>query len=61
MDTAGLRQTSDSIEQEGIKRSWQEAHSADIIMLVIDASRIMTSERKLYILNYTKPITIKLS
>ncbi len=30
LDTAGLRQTIDTIEQEGIKRSLSEAHKADI-------------------------------
>jgi tRNA modification GTPase len=39
IDTAGLRSTNDSIEQEGIIRSHQEAHKADIILLIIDASR----------------------
>lgn len=36
IDTAGLRQTNDIVEEIGIKRSWQEAHQADIIILVID-------------------------
>lgn len=38
VDTAGLRLTSDSIEQEGIERSRQEAAHADIILLIFDAS-----------------------
>ncbi len=37
-DTAGLRHTHDRIEQEGIKRSFQEAQKADIILLIIDGS-----------------------
>jgi tRNA modification GTPase len=44
IDTAGLRQTDDSIEQEGIKRSKAEAHQADVILLVFDASRTITDE-----------------
>lgn len=44
IDTAGLRQTHDVIEQEGIKRSHQEAQLADIILLVIDSSRALTQE-----------------
>lgn len=44
IDTAGLRQTSDIIEQEGIKRSWQQAHLADIIILVIDGTRPLTQQ-----------------
>ncbi len=39
IDTAGLRNTNDIIEQEGIVRSQQEAHKADIILLVTDVSR----------------------
>lgn len=43
IDTAGLRQTNDSIEQEGIQRAHQEAGLADIIILVIDSSSLLTS------------------
>jgi tRNA modification GTPase len=44
VDTAGLRQTDDVIEQAGIKRSLEEAHKADIILLVIDSTRSLTAE-----------------
>lgn len=44
IDTAGLRQTQDTIEQQGIKRSFQEAQQADIILLVLDNSRTLSSE-----------------
>jgi tRNA modification GTPase len=40
VDTAGLRKTTDSIEQEGIKRSTLEAGLADLILLVFDASSV---------------------
>lgn len=46
IDTAGLRQTDDAIEQEGIARSLQEAQKADIIILAHDGSRAMTLEEK---------------
>jgi tRNA modification GTPase len=39
VDTAGLRITEDLIEQEGIKRSYEEAKKADIILLIVDGSR----------------------
>ncbi len=42
IDTAGLRNTDDIVEQEGIKRSFEQAHAADIILLVYDASRALT-------------------
>jgi tRNA modification GTPase len=44
IDTAGLRQSANHIEQEGIKRSFEEAESADIIVLVFDGARAMTPE-----------------
>lgn len=44
IDTAGLRQTSDFIEQEGMQRSILEADKADIILLVVDLSQKMNEE-----------------
>jgi tRNA modification GTPase len=46
IDTAGLRQTHDVIEQEGIKRSFLEAQKSDIILLVVDSSRDMTEQEE---------------
>jgi len=49
IDTAGLRQTQDIIEQEGIRRSMEQAQQADIILLVKDCSRAATKqEEKIY-------------
>ena len=42
IDTAGMRQTDDVIEQKGIERSFAEAASADVILLVVDATRTLT-------------------
>ena len=39
IDTAGLRDSADVVEQEGIRRAWQEIESADRILFVIDSSR----------------------
>ena len=44
IDTAGLRQADDHIEKEGIKRSYQEAEKADIILLIKDSSRPLSQE-----------------
>lgn len=44
IDTAGLRTTDDVIEQEGIQRSYEEAQKADIILLIIDGSRPLTTQ-----------------
>jgi tRNA modification GTPase len=46
IDTAGLRQTNDSIEQEGIRRSEIEAQKADIILLITDSSREINAQEK---------------
>ena len=37
IDTAGLRETDDVVEIEGIKRTRQEAEMADVVMIVVDA------------------------
>jgi tRNA modification GTPase len=46
IDTAGLRNTRHNIEKEGIKRSYKEAQSADIILLICDGSRPLTSQEQ---------------
>ena len=38
VDTAGLRKNDDPIEQEGMKRAFNELSQADVIVLVVDAS-----------------------
>jgi tRNA modification GTPase len=38
IDTAGLRQGQDIVEQEGVRRAKQEIKNADIILLVVDSS-----------------------
>ncbi|MCF7900241.1 tRNA uridine-5-carboxymethylaminomethyl(34) synthesis GTPase MnmE [Candidatus Babeliales bacterium] len=46
IDTAGLRKTNNIVEKEGIERSFLEAKLADIVLLVWDGSRVMTTEEK---------------
>jgi len=36
IDTAGLRDSDDPVEQEGIKRAWHEINQADRILLLVD-------------------------
>ena len=36
IDTAGLRDSADPIEQEGIRRAWSEIERADRILLIVD-------------------------
>jgi tRNA modification GTPase len=39
IDTAGLRESPDLVEQEGIKRAWDEIAKADRILLVVDSEQ----------------------
>ncbi|XP_069792577.1 tRNA modification GTPase GTPBP3, mitochondrial [Narcine bancroftii] len=41
-DTAGLRETSDVIEQEGMRRARQRLKQADIVVVVVDATELPT-------------------
>ena len=43
IDTAGIRQSSDTVEQMGIERSWQAIDKASIVLWVIDVTSADTS------------------
>ena len=43
-DTAGLRETDDAIEAEGIRRSWKKLDEAGLILAVFDGSEPLTAE-----------------
>jgi len=47
-DTAGIRETSDVIEAEGIRRARQALESADIVLLIRDASESALPDDSLY-------------
>ena len=38
IDTAGLRDTPDEVEREGVRRAWAEIEKADHILLVVDST-----------------------
>lgn len=42
IDTAGLRDTNDTVEQHGIARTWKAVESADVIVRIIDARTGLT-------------------
>lgn len=44
IDTAGLRESTDKIEKEGIRRTIQNLQKADIVLFVIDCSNPLTLE-----------------
>lgn len=58
IDTAGIRKTEDLIEKEGIKRSKQALLEADLILLLIDASKSLTEEDELLISGAPKNKTL---
>jgi tRNA modification GTPase len=45
-DTAGLRESDNPVEQEGIKRAWLEIDKADTILLLVDGSVGITPNDK---------------
>jgi tRNA modification GTPase len=44
VDTAGLRDSNDEVEQEGVRRAWKEMESADRILLVVDGTMTAPGE-----------------
>ena len=44
MDTAGIRETDEVIEKEGIRRSKEAMYASDLILLVLDASRDLNED-----------------
>ena len=47
IDTAGLQETDDKVEQEGVKRSRDSIKQADLILYVLDSSKPLTPDSKL--------------
>jgi len=44
VDTAGIRDTSDIVEQEGVSRARQAVSVADLLLVVLDQSRVINDE-----------------
>lgn len=44
IDTAGLRDSDDLVEQEGIKRAWAELKQADCVLLVVAVNEVAQQE-----------------
>ena len=45
-DTAGIRETEETIEKEGIRRSMQALKKADLVLLLLDVSKQLCDEEK---------------
>ena len=46
VDTAGLRETSDPLEQEGVRRTWHWVEKAELILIVLDAAAGLSAEEE---------------
>ncbi|MFO7592532.1 MAG: tRNA uridine-5-carboxymethylaminomethyl(34) synthesis GTPase MnmE [Pseudomonadota bacterium] len=46
IDTAGLRESADAVEQEGIRRAWREIERADRVLLLVEDASGVTDEEK---------------
>lgn len=46
IDTAGLRDSADKVEQIGIERAWQEIQQADRVLLMVDAANNIDDDPK---------------
>jgi tRNA modification GTPase len=46
IDTAGLRQSEDCIEKQGIERSLMQAQDSDLLLLVFDASQDLSEDQE---------------
>jgi tRNA modification GTPase len=44
IDTAGLRDTADTVERLGIARTWDAIQKADVLLLIVDARAGVTAE-----------------
>ena len=44
IDTAGIRQSEDIVEQIGIKKAMEMAEDADLVIMVVDSSEVLTPE-----------------
>ena len=58
IDTAGLRESQDEIEREGIRRSRESLAQAELILHVLDASEVLTAADKNYFAEFADKKTI---
>jgi len=49
VDTAGLRDTADAVEAEGVSRSWLAQRAADLVLVVVDEDDPVTPDAKHFV------------
>ena len=57
-DTAGLRQTSDVIEAQGVEISRSLVHDADVVLYLVDGTSGMNDEDRQFIENCKEPLIV---
>ena len=57
-DTAGLRQTSDVIEAQGVEISRSLVHDADVVLYLVDGTTGMNEEDRLFVENCKEPLIV---
>jgi tRNA modification GTPase len=58
VDTPGIRATADSIEQAAIARGAGQIHAADLVVLVLDASRPLEPEQRILIDRFADAVQV---
>ena len=58
IDTAGLRESDDVIEREGMKRAWLETERADRVLLVVDDRNGLSKTDRKYLAQLTNGIPV---
>ncbi|MDE2460255.1 MAG: tRNA uridine-5-carboxymethylaminomethyl(34) synthesis GTPase MnmE [Gammaproteobacteria bacterium] len=57
LDTAGLRESGDAVEQEGVRRAWEAIRSADRVLLVVDDALGFTAEDQRILAQFPAKLT----
>jgi tRNA modification GTPase len=58
IDTAGLRESEDLVEQEGVRRAYAEIAKADVVLFVVDATETPPLDLRLFLKNIPANATI---
>lgn len=60
VDTAGLRESADQVEQMGVARAKAQAQQADLLLIVVDAAAMEGSGLDVYVADLLKGISVDL-
>jgi tRNA modification GTPase len=58
IDTAGLRQSDDTIERIGIEVSWRYLAAADVVLFCVEAGRLIDDEEQQFLNSVTAPVIV---